>query len=394
MRNSYLLILVTALSACTGSNMGGGGGGGSGGTGGAGGSGGGGGADPNGAPVFEITNPDILVSSGQEVTYCYYFHTSNTETVAINKWVSAMTPGSHHMIMFLNPGGTQPADGTVDQNCGVGGGGGANVPVWTYATQTPTQEEDLPADDGAGKPLAQNVAPNSAGYFQMHYLNATQAALMVHVDLKAYALAANVSYTQTAAYVTYNNDISIGPGKTGVAVTASCPVPAGVKFWTMSTHSHKQSVGTDVMDGTNMLFYGHRLGAPRLAELERADVLQLLHADADVDLHVQQHRVERGLDDRRRSQRADQRDVHGDGLLLPGDRAEVRLRHRRQVLQPLISAAAAPWRRLLAWPESPMMRYSSVRQGGFHAPYISRRSDRASLGRRLQLERGGDGGRW
>jgi len=75
----------------------------------------------------------------------------------------------------LNPGGSQPADGTVDQNCGVGGGGGANVPVWTYATQTPTQEEDLPDDDGAGKPLAQNIAPNSAGYFQMHYLNATQA---------------------------------------------------------------------------------------------------------------------------------------------------------------------------------------------------------------------------
>jgi len=195
-----------------------------------------------------------MLSAGQEVTYCYYFHTSNTQTVAINKWVSAMTPGSHHMIMFLNPGGSQPADGTVDQNCGVGGGGGANVPVWTYATQTPTQEEDLPDDDGAGKPLAQNIAPNSAGYFQMHYLNATQAALMVHVDLKAYALPAGTSYTQTEAYVTYNNDISIGPGATGVKVTASCPVPSGVKFWTMSTHSHKQSVGTQVLDGASMLF--------------------------------------------------------------------------------------------------------------------------------------------
>jgi len=268
MQNSLLLVLVTAFAACTGSNAGGnqggsGGSGGSGGAGGAGGSGGsggtggsgGGGVDPNGTPAFEITNPDIMVSSGQEVTYCYYFHTSNTQTVAINKWVSTMTPGSHHMIMFLNPGGSQPADGSVDQNCGVGGGSGAaNVPVWTYATQTPTQEEDLPADDGAGKPLAQNVAPNSAGYFQMHYLNATQAALMVHVDLKAYALPTSTSYTQTAAYVTYNNDISIGPGATGVVATASCPVPSGVKFWTMSTHSHKQSVGTQVMDGSSMIF--------------------------------------------------------------------------------------------------------------------------------------------
>ena len=35
-----------------------------------------------------------------EVTYCYYFHTPNTAPVAINKWVSDMTPGSHHMIFF------------------------------------------------------------------------------------------------------------------------------------------------------------------------------------------------------------------------------------------------------------------------------------------------------
>jgi hypothetical protein len=210
--------------------------------------------DPNGTPAFEITSPDVMLASGQEVTYCYYFHTSNTQTVSINKWVSTMTPGSHHMILFMNPGGSQPADGTIDQNCGLGGSGASNLPVWTYATQTPTQEEDLPADDGAGKPLAQNIAANSAGYFQMHYLNATANALMVHVDLKAYALPAGTSYTQTEAYVTYNNDIKIGPGATGVVATASCPVPSGVKFWTMSTHSHKQSVGTQILDGTNMIF--------------------------------------------------------------------------------------------------------------------------------------------
>jgi hypothetical protein len=159
------------------------------------------------------------------------------------------------MIMFLNPGGTQPADGTIDQNCGLGAGGGGigNLPVWTYATQTPHQEIDLPSDDGNGKPLAQDIAPNSAGYFQMHYLNATPGTLTAHVDLKAYALAAT-SYTQTDAYVTYNNDITIGPGATNVMATASCPVPAGVKFWTMSTHSHKQSIATSVLDGASMIF--------------------------------------------------------------------------------------------------------------------------------------------
>jgi hypothetical protein len=252
MRKSVLLLIgLFAIAACSskeGGNMGGGGGAGSGG-------GGGGGVDPNGTPAFEIASPDIMLTAGQEVTYCYYFHTPNKQTIAVNKWVSELAPGSHHMIMFLNPGGSQPADGTLDQNCGFGGsaGGVGNLPVWTYATQTEHQEEDLPSDDGAGKPLAQNIAAGVAGYFQMHYLNATTGTLTAHVDLKAYALAAGTSYTETDAYVTYNNDIKIPPNATNFVVTASCPVPA-LKFWTMSTHSHKQSVATQVMDGSSMIF--------------------------------------------------------------------------------------------------------------------------------------------
>lgn len=214
-------------------------------------------ADNNGsagAAAFEIKSTDILLPAGAEFTKCFYFHTPNTATVAVNKWVSDLTPGSHHMIMFLNPGGSQPADGTIDDMCGIGGSGNlSSIPVWTFATQTPHLEVDLPGDDGAGKPLAQNIPAHSAGYFQMHYLNASDTDEMVHVDLKAYALADGAAYTQTDAYITYNQDISIGPGATGVTVTASCPVPAGVKFWDLSTHSHKQSVDTKVIDGSSML---------------------------------------------------------------------------------------------------------------------------------------------
>jgi hypothetical protein len=260
MRNAFLILIVVATAACTG-NMGGSGGsggsggtGGLGGTGGSGGGGGGGGVDPNGTPAFEITSSDIMVMPGTEPTYCYYFHTPNTETIAVNKWVSTLARGSHHMIMYLNPGGSQPADGTIDQSCAGGGIGLGNLPVWTYATQMEFQEVDLPGDDGSGKPLAQNIAPHSAGYFQMHYLNATPNTVTAHVDLKAYALPAGTSYTETEAYVTYNDDISIGPGATNVAVTASCPVPAATKFWSMSTHSHKQSIATQVLDGSSMIF--------------------------------------------------------------------------------------------------------------------------------------------
>ena len=214
---------------------------------------------PNGSneptPTFEIKSTDIALPAGAEFTKCFYFHTPNTSTVAVNKWISDMTPGSHHMIMFLNPGGSQPADGTIDDNCGINTSGGqtTNLPVWTFATQTQHLEEDLPGDDGAGKPLAQNIPANTAGYFQMHYLNASDTDEMVHVDLKAYALADGAAYTQTDAYITYVYNFSVPANATGYAVNGSCATPSGAKFWTVSSHTHKQSTDVKIDDGTSLV---------------------------------------------------------------------------------------------------------------------------------------------
>ncbi len=206
--------------------------------------------DPDAA--FTVTSKDVTIAPGEEITYCYYFHTPNTSELAINKWVSDMTPGSHHMIMFFGDD-SQPADGTLDPtgNCG---GGGFSVPVWVYATQTPHGELPLPTDDGTGKPLGMNVPANKPAYFQMHYLNSTDEPITAHVTLSAYALDASVDYTPTAAFVTYNGDISIPANATNYTETETCNLPAGAKFWTVSTHSHKQSVKTKLEDGGTQIF--------------------------------------------------------------------------------------------------------------------------------------------
>jgi hypothetical protein len=219
------------------------------------------GTGPDGTPAFDITSSDITLMPGEQVTYCYYFHTPNTESIAVNKWVADMTAGSHHMIFFA--GGPDHPDGLdMSANCGFLFGGTGSSPQWTFVTQMKHFEEDLPSDDGTGKPLAQVIPPNTQGVFQMHYLNSGDSTLTAHVELKAYALPANTPFTQTDAYVTYNQDLQIPPHANALASpptpgsiwTASCPAPAGAKFWIASTHSHKQSVETDVVDGTNMTF--------------------------------------------------------------------------------------------------------------------------------------------
>jgi hypothetical protein len=171
-----------------------------------------------------------------------------------------MTPGSHHMIMFTT-GNTdvQPVGTYSASNCGIGNIGAAqNRPVWTYAAQTVESEVELPTDDGEGKPLAQVIAPNTAGFFQMHYLNATDEVLNVSVTLNAEALPIDAVYTQTAAYITYNAGLSIKPTATnggapsvanGGIATKTCNTPANTKFWMISTHAHKQAVKTEVKNG-------------------------------------------------------------------------------------------------------------------------------------------------
>lgn len=120
------------------------------------GSNGGSNTDPNAA--FEVVSKDANLTAGQQTTFCYYFHTSNTEEVLVNKWVSDMTAGSHHAILYLNPNGQgQQADGTLDPSGNCGGFSLQGAPIWTYATQTEHQEMLLPTDDGNGKPDRKSV---------------------------------------------------------------------------------------------------------------------------------------------------------------------------------------------------------------------------------------------
>jgi hypothetical protein len=215
--------------------------------------------DDDAEPAFVITSSEITLAPGQEVTKCFYFTTPNTRTLAIHRWVSDMTPGSHHMIYFRTLAGSQPPDGTVDESCG----GGFAVPV--YGTQIPHEEVAFPADDGEGLPLAQDVEPGSKGYFQMHYFNSSDEELTAHVELAAYALPDDAPYTRTDLFATYNNDISIPPRATDHVESATCGVVSG-KFWSMSTHSHKQSIATVVKEGDRTVFSSTDWEHPGTAE--------------------------------------------------------------------------------------------------------------------------------
>lgn len=213
--------------------------------------------DPPPAYGFRIETPEIEIPAGanNEVTYCYYFRTPNNVKMAIKRWESTMTPGSHHMIMFTTSRDLKTPGTLSNEDCrGFATASGGVFPVWTYAAQTPNNVIPLPEDDGNGLPLGMEVEANQAGYLQLHYLNATDAPLKVKVVLDAFAHEPDVAYTPTAAFVTYNGAIRIPPGAVGDVESQTCPTPANAKFWLMSTHTHKQAKRTVVKDGANVIF--------------------------------------------------------------------------------------------------------------------------------------------
>jgi hypothetical protein len=205
---------------------------------------------------FQIISPTVDIGPKDEITYCYYFRTPNTSDLAIKKWASHMTPGSHHMIVYLTPGKVREPGTLETQDCGMASIG-VSRPVWTYTAQNPDQEMVLPSDDGNGIPLGQPVNAGQLGFIQMHFLNTTDAVIHAHVELNAYAHDDGIQVTPTGPFVAVNTKIDLAPAalmpSTGT-VGGSCDVASDSKFYAMTTYTHKQSVHTSVKDGTTTVF--------------------------------------------------------------------------------------------------------------------------------------------
>ena len=205
---------------------------------------------------FQIVSSAVDIDPHTEISWCFYFKTRNTSELAIQKWASHMTAGSHDMIVYLTPTDLQTPGTLSTRDCGFSAD--ASGQVWTYSAQSADAQAVLPPDDGAGTPVGQIIKVGQSGFIQMHYLNASDNVIHAHVELNAYAYADTVRVTPAAPFVTYYTAINLAPGsvvapKPGM-VSGSCTVAADAKFYVMSTHTHKQGVHTFVNDGAATVF--------------------------------------------------------------------------------------------------------------------------------------------
>ncbi|HEY0477356.1 MAG TPA: hypothetical protein VGD37_07515 [Kofleriaceae bacterium] len=210
-------------------------------------------------PAFRLVTPGVDLAPGDDLTYCYYFRTSNTSDLSVRRWISHMTAGSEFMIVYLTATDMQPLGSQSTTDCGM-----ANIvgPVWTYAATSADADVVLPADDGEGNPVGQPIRANQAGFIQMHYANSTSSVIHAHVELDAYAHAAGVDATPAGTFVAINRRISLASGSaanpTTDTVGGTCDVlpdsGKAARFYELTTHTYKQGVHTLVRDGATTLF--------------------------------------------------------------------------------------------------------------------------------------------
>ena len=188
--------------------------------------------DPN--IGYQVSTPQFTLQPGSEQFRCYTTSIPTPTEMPVGRWVSQMSPGSHHFILYA---GGSVADGTF-ANSGCAAGPGSSQ--WVYASSVP--DNQMPMPDGVAMPMAANQKIN----FDMHYINTTSGALTVQVKLNVErTLSPNPQ--RAGALVSFNTGIAIPPMGTQT-VSGSCSVPAGSNFFILSTHTHKHATLASITD--------------------------------------------------------------------------------------------------------------------------------------------------
>src|SRR5882672_7755714 len=120
----------------------------------------------NPAEVAKYTLPP-----GKEVTDCVYFPTPNDKEVYFSEYHSRMRPGSHHMLLYIQPSAL-PETGPNDApgECSLAG---QLQSTNLFGAQTPTLDTSANPDDAPeNNGYAIRIPAHQQGIMQVHFINA------------------------------------------------------------------------------------------------------------------------------------------------------------------------------------------------------------------------------
>jgi hypothetical protein len=186
---------------------------------------------------FQLRNQGTTIQSGEDVEYCEVVQMpgDSSDTYYINGFDSAMTLGSHHLIVAAIEPGSQ-----TDQNATVGdrvecfgpasGFGGDLIDV--TGQQLPYHADTFP--DGIGRVYqgGQKLV------FNYHYFNATEAPLEARAAVNFYTAEESCveKIAESAGFFFVGIDINDGES---ASYTASCTFSQDVMVTKLTRHTHQ-----------------------------------------------------------------------------------------------------------------------------------------------------------
>lgn len=227
-------------------------------------------ASSPGAPAcltVTIQTPATSVAPGEEGDDCYYVRMPNVYAASVRQFTSTLSPAVlHASLQTTHDSGGQPVElqppGTLlSGTCNWLGNTQVRRVYWARQTNDGVT---MPGDDGSGVPVAVASTPSQPAALEMHFLNPTDQPVNISVALTLTLLPPWIAFTNTATYITYNNNISVPANGTAPA-TDTCAVPPAVKFWWFSTHTHSTATSAELRNGSSPIVSTTSWAAPAVA---------------------------------------------------------------------------------------------------------------------------------
>src|SRR5579884_1100247 len=183
--------------------------------------------DPNAAYSVTLTMTGFTVPPGGEVYKCQDFASPfRGQAVDITRYELAMSPGSHHMILFDTAGAT---DGPV-VDCS-----GLQIGESTFGAQSETATATYPDGIGAAVPAGTGFTMNS------HYINAGASPIQGSVKVTMFVARAGVVTQHAGSLQFVLTSISIPPTGQPATVSGSCSVSHDINLLSANSHMHQRA---------------------------------------------------------------------------------------------------------------------------------------------------------
>ena len=232
--------------------------------------------DPSGTPlVLGLPAPDFgvqlalapfVIPPNSEKTECRYLTLPGDGDVDIQRFVSRMREGSHHFLLYRSLVPVSVFQGVCRMD----------LPrAVVYGSQTEDNEQALPPG------VALRLPRGSPLIMESHYINGSDTATTGEVVLNLQYVDSATIRNRADVLFFLNQDITIPPLST-TTTSKTCPLPAGVDVFLLSSHTHRRGraftmdlVNATTGDSLRHLYDSYEWNDPQVVRFPDAAPLQV-----------------------------------------------------------------------------------------------------------------------